>query len=183
MSMHCIRGDFRYYIVGIVPEKEGNFSAYVIDFPEVAAGGDTIEEAIESAFYGISVALRDRIDRDIEIPKPSDMGHVVAMTKVERAEAELPYPENVHYQYVKSPSIDTTPTLIEVTAIKSDGTIIKHTFASTFNESTTMYKQNTKADREKEAKRLYTTVGLTQKEIAQRLNRSQAWVSGVVKNK
>lgn len=84
---------------------------------------------------------------------------------------------------VEKLTINANPTLIEVTAIKSDGTIIKHTFASTSNESTTMYKQNTKADREKEAKRLYTTVGLTQKEIAQRLNRSQAWVSGVVKNK
>ena len=118
MSMHYISGDFRYYIVGIVPEEEGNFSAYVIDFPEVAAGGDTIEEAIESAFYGISVTIRDRIDRGIEIPKPSSMDHVVAMTKAARAEAELPYPENAHYQYVKSPSIDMTPVKMTVTVKK-----------------------------------------------------------------
>ena len=118
MSMHYIRGDFRYYIVGIVPEEEGNFSAYVIDFPEVAAGGDTIEEAIESAFYGISVTLKDRIDRGMEIPKPSDMAHVIAMTKAERTEAELPYPEDTLYQYIKSPSIDMVPVKMTVTVKK-----------------------------------------------------------------
>lgn len=84
---------------------------------------------------------------------------------------------------VEKLTINATPTFIEINAIKSDGSIVKNTFTPMTHESVTTHKQNDKIDREKEARRLYTTVGLSQKEIAQRLNRSQAWVSGVVRNK
>jgi len=84
---------------------------------------------------------------------------------------------------VEKLTITATPTLIEVSARKSDGTVVKNTFTPVSHESVTTYGQVDKADREKEARRLYTTVGLSQTEIAQRLNRSQAWVSGVVRNK
>ena len=84
---------------------------------------------------------------------------------------------------VEKLTINATPTFIEIRAIKSDGSVVKNTFTPTTHESVTTHKRNDKTDREKEARRLYTTEGLSQKEIAQRLNRSQSWVSGVVRNK
>ena len=103
MSKFLVTGEFTYYIVALVPEKEGNFSVYVPDVPEVIAGGATIPEAIESAVYGLRVVFQDMLVRGDRINEPTTMENIVAAVKRIREEDELPYPDGIIYQYVKAP--------------------------------------------------------------------------------
>ena len=56
-----------FYIAGFVPEEEGGYSVYFPDVPNVAAGGETIEEAITNAASGLYLALKDLAERNADI--------------------------------------------------------------------------------------------------------------------
>lgn len=77
--------------------------------------------------------------------------------------------------------IRASPVLVEVKAKKIDGTLLKDTFTPALPEKGKIFGQVSRVSREAEAIRLYREIGLSQVEIAQRLDRSQAWVSGVVR--
>ena len=83
----------QFYIAGIVPEKESGFSVYFPDVPNVAADGETIEEAIENASEGLTVALRGIAEQKGDTPPPSALAVVKEMVKAEREADELPYPD------------------------------------------------------------------------------------------
>jgi len=108
----------KFYIAGIVPEdmeSGGGYSVYFPDVPTVAAGGETIEEAISNAADGLYVALRGITEQNGEIPAPSSLDEVKASVKAEREQDELSYPENTLYQYVMAPSLDMVPVRVNVT--------------------------------------------------------------------
>lgn len=50
------------YPAAIIREEDGSgFSVYFPDLPDVAAGGDSVEEALSNAAGGLAVALRPRL--------------------------------------------------------------------------------------------------------------------------
>ena len=108
-----------YYIAGIVPEAEGGFSVYFPDVPNVAASGETIEEAITNASNGLIVALRGMIELGSEAPHASALNEVIDMVKKERKTDDLPYPENTIYQYIAAPALDMVPVRVSISIPKS----------------------------------------------------------------
>jgi len=112
----------KYYIAGIVPENTqsgGGFSVYFPDVPNVAAGGETVEEAIRNATSGLYVALRGIAEQNGHIPEPSDIEAVRAKVRAEREADGLPYPENTVYQYIAPPILAMTPVRLNVSLAKS----------------------------------------------------------------
>ena len=110
-----------YYIAGLVPEgKEygGGYSVYFPDLPAVAAGGDTIEDAISNAGDGLYVALRGIVEDKGKIPMPSSLDEVKAKVKAERELDGLPYSDETLYQYFMAPSLDMVPVRVNVTIPK-----------------------------------------------------------------
>ena len=103
-----------FYIAGFVPEEEGGYSVYFPDVPNVAAGGETIEEAITNAASGLYLALKDLAERNADIPAPSSLPEVRERVRAERALDGLPCPEETLYQYVEAPELDTTPVRINI---------------------------------------------------------------------
>jgi len=111
-----------FYIAGIVPESMesgGGYSVYFPDVPTVAAGGETVEEAISAAADGLYVALRGIAEQGGEIPVPSRLDAVRAGVKAEREQDDLPYPEGTLYQYIAAPSLDMVPVRVNVTIPKA----------------------------------------------------------------
>ena len=108
----------RYYIAGIVPEEDGGYSVYFPDIPNIAIGGETIEEAIFNASEGLVVALRDMTEQGAEIPAPSSMACVKKALEEERESDDLPYPSDTLYQYVAAPSLEAVPIRVNVTIPK-----------------------------------------------------------------
>ena len=109
-----------FYIAGIVPEEDGSgYSVYFPDVPQVAAGGETVQEAIVNAADGLYVALRDIAERNAPIPQASGMAEVVAKVKAERQTDGLSYPADTFYQYIAAPSLDMAPVRISVTIPRS----------------------------------------------------------------
>ena len=109
----------QFYIAGIVPEDEGGFSVYFPDLPNIAAGGETIEEAIENASEGLMVALRGIAEQNDNAPHPSALSQVKAAVKAEREADGLPYPDDTIYQYLASPSLSMVPVRVNVTIPKA----------------------------------------------------------------
>lgn len=59
------------YPAALIREEDGSgFSVYFPDLPEVAAGGDSVEEALSNAAVGLAVALRDLTERHAPSPRP-----------------------------------------------------------------------------------------------------------------
>ena len=108
-----------YYIAGIVPEAEGGFSVYFPDVTNVAASGETIEEAITNASNGLIVALRGMIELGSEAPHASSLNEVIDMVKKEREADELPYPEDTIYQYIAAPALDMVPVRVSISIPRS----------------------------------------------------------------
>lgn len=111
-----------FYIAGIVPESGesgGGYSVYFPDVPNVAAGGETIEEAIVNASDGLYVALRALAEQNAGIPPASPLEEVTVKVKEEREADGLPYPENTIYQYIAAPSLDMVPVRINITIPKA----------------------------------------------------------------
>ena len=112
----------KFYIAGIVPEdmeSGGGYSVYFPDVPTVAAGGETIEEAISNAADGLYVALRGIAEQNGEIPVPASLDAVRSRVKAEREQDGLSYPEDTLYQYVVAPSLDMVPVRVNVTIPKA----------------------------------------------------------------
>jgi predicted RNase H-like HicB family nuclease len=112
----------KFYIAGIVPEdleSGGGYSVYFPDVPTVAAGGETIEEAISNVTDGLYVALRGIAEQNGEIPVPSSLNEVRSRVKAEREQDGLSYPQDTLYQYVVAPSLDMVPVRVNVTIPKS----------------------------------------------------------------
>ena len=104
-----------YYIAGFIPEEDGSgWSVYFPDVPNVAAGGETISEALTNARAGLSVALREMAERNLDIPAPSSMRDAVASVRLEREEDGLPFPDESVFQYVLAPEVDTTPVRVNI---------------------------------------------------------------------
>lgn len=105
-----------FYIAGIVPEQAGGgYSVYFPDVPNVAAGGETVEEAIINATDGLCVALRNIAEQNAEIPAPSALEDVKEKVRQERETDGLPYPEDTLYQYIAAPALDMVPVRVNVT--------------------------------------------------------------------
>jgi predicted RNase H-like HicB family nuclease len=107
----------KFYIAGIVPENEengGGYSVYFPDVPNVAAGGETIEEAIVNAKSGLYLALHGLAEKNAGIPLASPLEVVRSKVKEEREAAELSYPDNVVYQYIEAPDFDNAPVRVNV---------------------------------------------------------------------
>jgi len=112
----------KYYIAGIVPEtveSGGGFSVYLPDLPNIAAGGETVEEAIRNATSGLYVALRGLTEQNSPIPEPSDLAEVQASVQAEREMDGLPCPEGTVYQYIAPPVLDMTPVRLNMSLAKS----------------------------------------------------------------
>lgn len=106
----------RYYIAGIIREDDGSgYSVYFPDVPNVAAGGESIEEALSNASNGLAVALRDLAERNAPIPDPSSLEEVRAKVRAEREADELPFPDDALFQYVAAPEVDLTPVRVNIT--------------------------------------------------------------------
>jgi len=105
-----------FYIAGIVCEEDGSgYSVYFPDIPHVAAGGETVPEAVANAADGLYVALREMAEQNQEIPSPSSLEEVKAKVRKERQEDGLPYPEDTLYQYIAAPDLNMTPVRINIT--------------------------------------------------------------------
>jgi predicted RNase H-like HicB family nuclease len=112
----------KFYIAGIVPESAetgGGYSVYFPDLPNVAAGGETIEEAIGNAADGLYLALRGIVEMNGEIPAPSALETVRERVKAEREQDALPCPKDTLYQYIAAPTLDMVPVRVNVTIPKS----------------------------------------------------------------
>lgn len=106
----------RYYLAGIIREDDGSgYSVYFPDVPNVAAGGESVEEALNNASSGLAVALRDLAERNAPIPAPSSMEEARAKVRAEREADELPFPDDALFQYVAAPELDLTPVRINIT--------------------------------------------------------------------
>lgn len=91
----------KIYIAGVVPERAedgGGYSVYIPDVPQVAAGGETVTEAIDNATSALRLALRDLAERRAALPEPSGMPQVRAAVRAERTEDGLGYPDSTVYQ-------------------------------------------------------------------------------------
>ena len=105
-----------FYVAGIIREDDGSgYSVYFPDVPNVAAGGQTIQEAIANAEDGLYVALRGLAAQRQEIPKPSAIETVKEKVRAEREADGLPYPQDALYQYISAPVLDTVPKRINIT--------------------------------------------------------------------
>lgn len=108
-----------FYIAGIVPEQDGSgYSVYFPDVPQVAAGGESVEEAICNATDGLYLALRDLAEQNAPIPAPSVLDVVRAKVKEERETDGLPFPDGTLFQYIPAPNLDTVPVRVNVTIPK-----------------------------------------------------------------
>lgn len=108
----------KYYIAGIVPENSasgGGWSVYFPDVPQVAAGGESVAEAITNATSGLYLALRGLAEQSGSIPAPSDLEEVRSRVRAEREADGLPYPaQDTVFQYIPAPSLDMTPVRLNV---------------------------------------------------------------------
>lgn len=109
----------QFYIAGLVPEDTGGWSVYFPDVPNVAAAGETIEEALVNAADGLYVALRDLAEQNVEMPIASSLEDVRAKVKAERELDELPFPEETLFQYIEAPSVDMVPIRVNITMPRS----------------------------------------------------------------
>ena len=112
----------KFYIAGIVPESAeegGGYSVYFPDMPNVAAGGETVEEAIRNAASGLYLALRGLAEQNAPIPEPSSLQAVRAAVLSERDGDGLPCPEDTVYQYIPAPGLDMVPVRLNVSLPKS----------------------------------------------------------------
>lgn len=89
------------YPAGIIREDDGSgYSVYFPDLPNVAAGGESVEEALNNASSGLAVALRDLAERNVPVPVPSSMEEARAKVRAEREADELPFPDDALFQNV-----------------------------------------------------------------------------------
>ena len=112
----------KYYIAGIVPERledGGGYSVYIPDAPNVAAGGESVEEAIGNATSGLYLALRALAEQNIAIPEPSDWAAVRAGVEAERTMDGLSCPAEIVYQYIPAPSLETVPVRLNISLGKA----------------------------------------------------------------
>jgi predicted RNase H-like HicB family nuclease len=108
-----------FFIAGIVPENAASGGGYSVYFPDVAAGGETITEAIRNATSGLYVALRGLIEQNVSVPVPSPLAEVRSKVQAEREGDGLPYPEDTIYQYIAVPNFDNVPVRINISLAKS----------------------------------------------------------------
>ena len=108
-----------FYIAGIVPEQEGGYSVYFPDVPNVAAGGETIEEAITNAADALYLAMQDIAERKAAIPIPSPLPEIKKQVQAERELDGLPCPAETLYQYIEAPDTDTTPVRVSISLPKN----------------------------------------------------------------
>ena len=107
----------KFYHAGIVPENAGEgggYSVYIPDVPQAAAGGESLEEAIDNAASALGLALRGMIEQNMTIPEPSTLKDVKSMVQAERKEDGLPYPKETVYQKITAPSLDTVSLRLNV---------------------------------------------------------------------
>lgn len=108
-----------YYIAGIIKEDDGSgFSVYFPDVPSVCASGDSVTEAIENATDGLYEALRGMAEDNTPLPPSSDLDTVKAGVRAFREKIQLPYPDDIIYQYIPAPIMDMVPVRITVTIPK-----------------------------------------------------------------
>ena len=105
-----------YYLAGIIREADGSgYSVYFPDVPNVAAGGESVEEALGNAASGLAMALRDLAERNAPIPAPSSMEAARAKVRAERELDGLPFPDDALFQYVAAPELDMAPVRVNIT--------------------------------------------------------------------
>jgi predicted RNase H-like HicB family nuclease len=107
----------KFYIAGIVPESDadgGGYSVYFPDVPNVAAGGDSVAEAIANAASGLCLALRGMAERNMALPEPSSLEEARAKVRAEREGDGLPCPDDTLYQYIEAPCLDTAAVRVNI---------------------------------------------------------------------
>jgi len=112
----------KFYLAGIVPENAnsgGGYSVYIPDVPQVAAGGESVAEAIDNATSALYLALRGMAEHNAAIPESSSFHDVQSMVRAERKQDGLPYPKETVYQYIPAPSLDTVPLRLNVSLPKA----------------------------------------------------------------
>jgi len=112
----------KFYIAGIVPEKTeegGGYSVYFPDAPQVAAGGETIAEAIGNATSALYLALKDLAEQGGALPEPSALADVRAAVRAERAGDGLGCPEDTVYQYIPAPGLEMVPVRLNISLPRS----------------------------------------------------------------
>jgi len=112
----------KFYLAGIVPENSeagGGYSVYIPDVPQVAAGGESVAEAIANATSALYLALRGLAERNAAIPEPSALETVRAKVCAERNGDGLPCPDETVYQYIPAPALDMAPVRLNVSLAKA----------------------------------------------------------------
>jgi len=99
----------KFYHAGIVPENAGQgggYSVYIPDFPQVAAGGENVAEAIDNATSALGLAWHGMIEQNMAIPEPSTLKDVQSLVRAERRQDGLPYPKETVYHNIPAPNLD-----------------------------------------------------------------------------
>jgi len=112
----------KYYIAGIVPESMedgGGYSVYIPDLPQVAAGGETVAEAIGNATSALYLACKGIAEQGEDLPDPSSYAAVRSLVTAEREMDGLTCPEDTVYQYIPAPGMDMVPVRLNVSLPKS----------------------------------------------------------------
>ena len=112
----------KFYLAGIVPERAedgGGYSVYIPDAPQVAAGGETVAEAIGNATSALYLALRGLAEQGSDLPEPSAFENVRAAVRAEREGDGLSYPDDTVYQYIVAPSFDMVPVRLNISLPKA----------------------------------------------------------------
>ena len=106
----------KFYIAGIVKEEDGSgYSVYFPDIPNMAIGGETVEEALENAADCLIYTLRSMAEQNATIPNPSSMEEVKRRVKEERELDGLSCPEDTLYHYFTAPVLDMVPVRVNLT--------------------------------------------------------------------
>jgi len=112
----------KFYIAGLVPETMeagGGYSVYLPDMPNIAAGGETVEEAIVNATSGLYLALRALTEQNSPVPEPSSLEEARGKVRAEREADGLSWPEDTVFQYIVPPILDMVPVRLNVSLAKS----------------------------------------------------------------
>ncbi|MEH1834471.1 MAG: type II toxin-antitoxin system HicB family antitoxin [Nostoc sp.] len=64
------------YVV-VIEKAEGNYSAYIPDFPGCVAVGETLEEVKQMIAEAIEFHLEGMLEDGLPIPKPTSIAHEV----------------------------------------------------------------------------------------------------------
>ncbi len=109
------------YFATLFPTVEGGYSVSIFEFPEVCTEGTDLEDAIFMANDALSISIEEYTRERREIPKPLAFEEVKkrALAEIEENKDCLDLSRDVHYQFIKAPSVETKPVKIMVSFPKN----------------------------------------------------------------